>query len=97
MAVVLHRLVHIFYFMYNEITTTDLIVIAHEAAHQNDNPIAEHAALIDELADRLARLSVWRERMTAAVNPHLIDDDGSDLIPDHVRVSNMLSRLSSNA
>lgn len=81
--------------MYNEMTTTDLIAIAREESHPKDRPSAEHADLIDELADRLARLSVWRERMIAAVNPHLIDDDGSDLTPDHVRVSNMLSRLSS--
>jgi hypothetical protein len=47
----------------------------------------------DELLRRLARLSVWRERMAAVVSPYLREDDGSDLIPDHVRVSNMLERM----
>lgn len=81
--------------MYNEMTTTDLIATAHQAAHPNDNPSAEHALLIDELSSRLTRLSVWRERMTEALNPHLREDDGTDLTPDHVRVSNMLERISS--
>lgn len=81
--------------MHNEMTTTDLIVAAHQAAHPNDNPSAEHADLIDELASRLTRLSVWCERMTEALNPHLREDDGSDLTPDHIRVSNMLERISS--
>jgi hypothetical protein len=81
--------------MYDEMTTSDLIAIAREKSHPKDNPSAEHADLIDELVDRLARLSVWREKMVAAVNPHLRDEDGSDLVPDHVRVSNMLVRMSS--
>lgn len=80
--------------MYDEMTTTDLIVTARLEAHPEDNPSAEHAALIDELATRLERLDIWRSRMTGIVNKHLTDDDGSDLIPDHVRVSNMLERLS---
>jgi hypothetical protein len=45
------------------------------------------------LLRRLDRLSVWRERMAAVVSPYLREDDGSDLIPDHVRVSNMLERI----
>lgn len=81
--------------MHNEMTTTDLIVAVHQAAHPNDNPSAEHADLIDERTARLTRLSVWSERMTEALNPHLKEDDGSDLTPDHVRVSNMLERISS--
>lgn len=81
--------------MYNEMTIADLMATAQEKAHPNEEPSAEHAALIDELVSRLSRLSVWRERMTEALNPHLREDDGSDLTPDHVRVSNMLERISS--
>jgi len=55
---------------YNEMTTTDLIAAAHSVAHPSDNPSAEHAALIDELAARLARLSEWRERMEAVTKEH---------------------------
>ncbi len=81
--------------MHDEMTTTDLVATAHQTAHPNDNPSAEHAPLIDELAARLTRLSAWRERMTEALNPHLREVDGSDLTPDHIRVSNMLERISS--
>ena len=82
--------------MYEEMTTTDLIVTARARAHPADNPSAEQAALIDELTTRLERLDVWRSRVAGTINPYLTDDDGSDLIPDHVRISNMLGRLSHN-
>ena len=79
--------------MYDVMTTTDLIATATLEAHPDNAPSAEHAELIDELALRLNRLDAWHHHMRATVNQYLVEDDGSDLIPDHARVSNMLERL----
>jgi hypothetical protein len=81
---------------YNEMTTSDLIVVAHKESHPEDNPSAEHSALIDELVLRLNRLHVWRSEVVAAIDPHLQDEDGSDLIPDYARISNMLERITND-
>ena len=54
--------------MYDEMTTSDLIASAYDEAHPDHEPSAENAALIDELARRLARLDVWRQKMIAAVD-----------------------------
>jgi hypothetical protein len=75
--------------MFDEMTTSDLIIHANQ--HDCDN-----CDLISELATRLSRLNVWRERMIRVLGEHLTEDDGSDLIPDHIRVSNMLGRISSS-
>jgi len=58
--------------MYDEMTTSDLIASAYDEAHPNHEPSAENAALIDELARRLSKLDVWRQKMIAAVE--LIED-----------------------
>ena len=74
-------------------TTIDLIATAYEKVNAGD----ERGPLITELTSRLSRAHVWREQMTEAIDQHLIEDDGSDMIPDHVRVSNMLRRMSYSA
>ena len=54
--------------MYDEMTTSDLIASAYDEAHPDHEPCAENAALVDELARRLSKLDVWRQRMIAAVD-----------------------------
>jgi hypothetical protein len=47
-----------------------------------------------ELRSELRRAAQWQLDMKRTVNKFLSDDDGTNLIPDHVRVGNMLERLS---
>jgi hypothetical protein len=42
--------------MYDEMTNSDLIVVAYEKAHPSDNPSSENADLIDELIVRIQRM-----------------------------------------
>jgi len=49
--------------MYNEMTNSELIVVAYEKAHPSDNPSSENADLIDELCNRLQRMEGYRTRM----------------------------------
>lgn len=82
---------------YDEMTISDLLVEAHRQSHPEDQPTAEHSVLIDELATRLRRLDIWRSQVTAEINPYLTDDDGSDLLSEHLRIRYMLQRLSASA
>jgi len=41
--------------MYDQLTNSDLIVVAYEKAHPSDNPSSETAELIDELCSRLRK------------------------------------------
>jgi hypothetical protein len=77
--------------MYDEMTLLDLIATAFEKASVN----SEHGPIITELASRLSRAHCYRENVSRVVNPYLREEDGSDLIPDHARIANMLERLSS--
>jgi hypothetical protein len=81
--------------MYDELTIADLLVVACEKAQPENELSAEHADLIDELITRLRRLDVWRARVTAAIDPYLIEEDGSDLVSEPDRIRYMLQRLSS--
>jgi hypothetical protein len=76
--------------MYDEMTVLDLIATAFEKVNAGD----EHGSLITELASRLSRAQVYRENIARVVDPYLREEDGSDLIPDHARIANMLERLS---
>jgi len=76
--------------MYDEMTALDLIATAFEKVNAGD----EHGPLITELASRLSRAQVYRENLARVVDPYLHEEDGSDLIPDHARIANMLERLS---
>ena len=58
--------------MYDEMTTSNLIASAYDEAHPDHEPSAENASLIDELARRLSKLDVWRQKMIAAVD--MIED-----------------------
>jgi hypothetical protein len=77
----------------DQMTITDLIAYAGEQAHPEDNPSSENAFLIDELCSRLRRLHDWRLKIVVSLDSGLTEEDGSDLIPDHIRVSNMIYRL----
>lgn len=47
-----------------------------------------------ELFTALRRAVQWQIDMKRTIDKFLSDDDGTDLLPDHIRVSNMLERLS---
>ena len=79
--------------MYDEMTIADLLVVAQQEAHPEDQPSSENALLIDELVRRLRRLDNWRTKVSAMINPYLTEDDGSDLTPESERIGNMLQRL----
>ena len=72
-------------------TNQDLIATAFEKVNAGD----EHGPLITELAFRLSRAQVYREKLARVVDPYLREEDGAELIPDYVRIANMLERLSS--
>lgn len=76
--------------MYNEMTTSDLIATAFEKVNAGD----EHGQLITELASRLSRAQLYREKLARVVDPYLREEDGAELISDHVRIANMLERIS---
>jgi hypothetical protein len=57
--------------MYDEMTTADLIVVAYDIAHPSDNPKAENADLIDELASRLLKLSIRASKSQTEVDTDL--------------------------
>lgn len=76
--------------MYDEMTTSDLIATAFEKVNAGD----EHGPLITELASRLSRAQAYRENLAYVVDPYLREEDGAELIPDYVRIANMLERLS---
>lgn len=83
--------------MYDEMSISDLLGVAHQQAHPDDQPSAEHAPLIDELIVRLRRLDEWRTLVSTEINPYLTDDDGGDLVSEHHRIRYMLQRLSRNS
>jgi hypothetical protein len=76
--------------MYDEMSLLVLIATAFEKASVG----GEHGPIIAELATRLSHAYCYRENITRVVNPYLREEDGSDLIPDHARIANMLERLS---
>jgi hypothetical protein len=80
---------------FDQMTIADLIAYAGEQAHPEDNPSSENAFLIDELCFRLRRLHEWRLKIVVSLDSGLTEEDGSDLIPDHIRVANMIHRLQS--
>jgi len=59
--------------MYDEMTNSDLIVVAYEKAHPSDNPSTENADLIDELIVRIrtleGRVRRWESAASLAHNP----------------------------
>ena len=71
-------------------TTSDLIATAFEKVNAGD----EHGPLITELASRLSRAQAYRENLAYVVDPYLREEDGAELIPDYVRIANMLERIS---
>lgn len=71
-------------------TNQDLIATAFEKVNAGD----EHGPLITELASRLSRAQGYRENLAYVVDPYLREEDGAELIPDYVRIANMLERLS---
>ena len=73
-------------------TILDLIATAFEQVNAGD----KHGPLITELASRLSRAQAYRENLARIVDSYLCEEDGSDLIPDHARIANMLERLSKN-
>ena len=76
--------------MYDEMTVFELIATAFEQVNVSD----KHGPLITELTSRLSRAQAYRENLARVVDPYLREEDGSDLIPDHARIANMLERIS---
>lgn len=53
---------------------------------------AQRSNLNNEAADEIERNRAELIALKHAINPFLAESDGTDLIPDHVRVTNMLER-----
>lgn len=53
--------------------------------------VTSHSAIQSHL--KQDRLEEDYKKLIEVINPYLRDEDGSDLIPNHVRVANMLDRL----
>lgn len=78
----------------DQATIEDLLVHAVCQANLIGDSSPPHAELIHELVYRLRRLHIWRLKVVAVIDPHLCEEDGSDLVSDEARISNMLERLS---
>ena len=53
--------------------------------------------LITDLIGRLEEKNNEQDRLFDALNKHMINEDGSDLLPNYGKIANMIERLANSA